>query len=122
MATQKNISSEPDVNGHSVREVVGEPGAVGIPEGGLPEEFRKQIGDNKNVPWYKKDLGVIDEQARELLEKYSKIPADKVNRHILDLVRSPWRSIISCPNLNSSKSEMPVFPRSNFLYNETHVN
>lgn len=89
MATQTDPPPETAVNGHSVPEVVGEPRAVGIPEGGLPEEFRKQIGDNKNVPWYKKELGVIDEQARELLEKYSKIPADDVNRHILDLVRSP---------------------------------
>lgn len=95
MATQTEPPLETAVNGHSVPEVVGEPGAGGIPEGGLPEEFRKQIGDNKNVPWYKKDLGVIDEQARELLEKYSKIPADNVNRHILDLVRSPWRSILA---------------------------
>lgn len=56
------------------------------PEGGLPEEFRKQIGDNKNVPWYKKDLGAIDKQAHELLEKYSGIPADNINDHILNLV------------------------------------
>lgn len=94
MTTQTD-SPQTAVNGHSIPEVVGKPGVGGIPEGGLPEEFKKQIGDNKNVPWYKKDLGAIDEQARELLEKYSRIPTDDINRHILDLVSSPWRCVLS---------------------------
>lgn len=95
MATQNDAPPETAVNGHAVPEVVGQPGVRGVSEGGLPEEFRKQIGDNKNVPWYKKDLGVIDEQARELLEKYSKIPAEDVNRHIIDLVCSPMATYLA---------------------------
>lgn len=97
MATPIN-SPQTAANGHPVPEVVGNRGAGGIAESGL-EEFRKQIGDNKNVPWYKKDLGAIDEQARELLEGYSRIPADDINRHVLDLVSSPWRSILPQPEL-----------------------
>lgn len=93
MAT-KIPSPQTALNGHSVPgvggkpEVGGNPEVGGKPEGGLPEEFTRQIGDNKNVPWYKKDLGAIDKQAHELLEKYSRIPADDINRHILDLVSS----------------------------------
>lgn len=81
-------SSQTAVSGHSVPEVGENPEVGGRTKGGLPEEFVRQIGDNKNVPWYKKDLGEIDKQARELLEKYSRIPADDINRHILDLVSS----------------------------------
>lgn len=93
-------SPQTAVSGHSVPEVggktevggkleVGEkPEVGGRTNGGLPEEFARQIGVNKNVPWYKKDLGEVDKQAHELLEKYSRIPADDINRHILDLVSS----------------------------------
>lgn len=103
-------SAQTAVTGHSVPEVGGNPGG---PQGGLPEEFAKQIGDNKNVPWYKKDLGAIDKQAHELLEKYSRIPADDINRHILVLVSSVWNLP---PNerhvflsLNSFKRECNIY-------------
>lgn len=80
--------SQTAVSGHSVPEVGENPEVGGRTKGGLPEEFLRQIGDNKNVPWYQKDLREIDKQAHELLEKYSRIPADDINRHILDLVSS----------------------------------
>lgn len=81
-------SSHTTVSGHSVPEVRENPEVGRGTKDGLPEEFTRLIGDNKNVPWYKKDLGEIDKQAHELLEKYSRIPADDIDRHILDLVSS----------------------------------
>lgn len=58
------------------------------------EKFLSSIGDNKNVPWYKKELGTIEKPARELLEKYSKIPAEKVDSHILEVVGT--RTLFRC--------------------------
>lgn len=57
------------------------------------DPFLKLIGDDKNVPWYSNDLETIQDQARELLEKYSKIPADKVNSHILEVVGPTTRNV-----------------------------
>ncbi|KAI9776897.1 MAG: hypothetical protein M1835_005387, partial [Candelina submexicana] len=38
---------------------------------------------DKDVPWYTDNVEAISDEARELLENYSKIPAEKVNAHIL---------------------------------------
>lgn len=110
MATEIS-SSHTTVGGHSVPEVRENPEVGRGTKDGLPEEFKRQIGENKNVPWYKKDLGEIDKQAHELLEKYSRIPADDIDRHILDLVSSTAvhpKSIWAFPS-----KERPDFPRLN---------
>lgn len=52
------------------------------------DAFLNSIGENKNVPWYQKTLGKMDEPARELLENYSKISSETVNSHILQVVGS----------------------------------
>ena len=53
----------------------------------IGEEPRKN--SDKNVPWYRKDIGDMNESARKLLEDYSKISPEYVNQHVLDVVR--WR-------------------------------
>lgn len=50
--------------------------------------FQNSIGENKNVPWYQKTLGKMEEPARELLENYSKISAETVDSHVLQVVGS----------------------------------
>ncbi len=62
------------------------PKLVGNPETALPDEIARQIGDNKNVPWYRKELGKIDQVALDVLENYSKIPSEDITPHILELV------------------------------------
>lgn len=44
----------------------------------------------KDVPWYQADPGDEDfsPACRELLETYSKIEPDRVNAHVLEIVRS----------------------------------
>ncbi|KAH8811716.1 hypothetical protein F5884DRAFT_855054 [Xylogone sp. PMI_703] len=47
--------------------------------------------DSKDVPWYSKDLGdKLNPAARELLEKYSKVPADEVESHIAKVRDDAW--------------------------------
>lgn len=46
-----------------------------------------QIGSkDRNVAWYDKTFSGVPEDARELLEKYSKIPPDQVESHVLSMV------------------------------------
>lgn len=40
---------------------------------------------DKDVPWYSEELKLGD-QARELLENYSRIPADEVETHVRKIV------------------------------------
>jgi hypothetical protein len=40
---------------------------------------------DKNIPWYDNSL-VLQDEARELLEKYSNIEPDKVKEHVLFMV------------------------------------
>ena len=49
---------------------------------------------DKDVQWYQTDLETVSPQARELLEKYSHIPPDKVIPHILKIV-SPYQAPFS---------------------------
>ncbi|RFU29148.1 hypothetical protein B7463_g7183, partial [Scytalidium lignicola] len=45
----------------------------------------------KDVPWYSKDVGdKLPPAARELLEKYSKIPSDEVENHISKVRDDAW--------------------------------
>jgi hypothetical protein len=41
---------------------------------------------DKSAPWYKDELTEITPQAREILEKYSKIAPNEIIRHILRVV------------------------------------
>lgn len=46
-----------------------------------------QIGSkDRNVAWYDKTFSGVPEDARELLEKYSKIPPAEVESHVLSMV------------------------------------
>lgn len=51
------------------------------------QDQNPQVGNrSKNVPWYSKDIQNATPQARELLEKYSNIPPEKVDAHLLEVV------------------------------------
>lgn len=46
-----------------------------------------QVGTrDKEVKWYKKDIGTLSQGTRELLENYSKIPSEQVVPHCLKTV------------------------------------
>lgn len=54
----------------------------------VPEALAKIDRRSKDVPWYSSDMGnKLGDSARELLEKYSKIPADEVESHVYAVVR-----------------------------------
>ena len=41
---------------------------------------------SRDVNWYVKDLPELPPATQELFEKYSGIPADKVKKHVYDIV------------------------------------
>lgn len=43
---------------------------------------------DKSVRWYDKSFAGVQPDARILLETYSRIPAEKVNEHVLEIVRT----------------------------------
>ena len=48
-----------------------------------------QLGSrSRDVAWYSKDISEIPEAAREVLEKYSKVPAENVKDHVTKVVSS----------------------------------
>lgn len=47
-------------------------------------------GRSRDVSWYNADLDDVPQLAQELLEKYSKIPPEKVKDHVYAIV-SPAR-------------------------------
>ena len=50
---------------------------------------------SRDVAWYAKELSNVPEAAREVLESYSNIPAEKVHDHVYQVVRcvgSTYRS------------------------------
>lgn len=52
-----------------------------------PPEVNPQIkAHGKDAHWYKVDIGDFGEQARRLLESYSRIPLDEVLPHIAEVV------------------------------------
>lgn len=65
-----------------------------------PDEVAK--GDT-NVPWYANSIGArLGKSARELLENYSKIPADEVESHVFKIVSvSQVKSYHTIPNRNA---------------------
>lgn len=42
--------------------------------------------DSKSLAWYESDLKEVPEPAKTLLEKYSKVPSDKVVQHVNSMV------------------------------------
>jgi hypothetical protein len=42
--------------------------------------------DSKSLAWYESDLKEVPEPAKTLLEKYSRIPSDKVVQHVNSMV------------------------------------
>ena len=47
-----------------------------------------QLGSrSRDVAWYSKDISEIPEAAREVLEKYSKVPPEEVKDHVTKVVR-----------------------------------
>lgn len=51
----------------------------------IPQESARKTLD-KTVGWYTAEIHDISEQARSLLENYSKIPPDQVITHVLTIV------------------------------------
>ncbi|KAK7727414.1 hypothetical protein SLS57_002886 [Botryosphaeria dothidea] len=55
------------------------------------QDQNPQVGNrSKDVPWYSKDIQNATPQARELLEKYSNIPPEKVDAHLLEVRDKAW--------------------------------
>jgi len=56
----------------------------------IPDAEERIRNRDKDVPWYNPELGTrlaVGSSARELLEKYSKIPPTKVEDHVSKIVR-----------------------------------
>ena len=49
---------------------------------GVSQESR-----DKSSPWYKKEIGGIPDESRELLEKYAGILPDEVEQHVYAMVK-----------------------------------
>ena len=72
---------------------------------------------DKNVQWFDKtpDLGQISPAARNLLETYSKIPAEEVENHVLQIRDEAW-DVFPYPCIGQfrfvdlSLSSMPTYP------------
>jgi hypothetical protein len=41
---------------------------------------------SKDNPWYQEDPVIIQPEARELLENYSHVAPDQIEKHVLDIV------------------------------------
>jgi hypothetical protein len=53
----------------------------------IPNALAKIQEQSKDVPWYNPDVGKqLGDSARDLLEKYSKIPAAEVEDHVYMIV------------------------------------
>ena len=50
---------------------------------------------SRDVAWYVKDLNNIPDKAREVLEKYSKVPPEKVHDHIYQTVSCSEFNVLS---------------------------
>lgn len=62
----------------------------------MTDQTHHQVGTHdKSVEWYNEQLENVSEATRELLEKYSKIPADRIISHCLKVVRQYGDAITS---------------------------
>lgn len=53
----------------------------------IPDAKTKIANRDNDVPWYNPNLGrKLGDSARELLENYSKIPAEEVEEHVYKIV------------------------------------
>lgn len=58
-----------------------------LPDGRQFYSASSQIGSkDRSVAWYDKTFSGVPADARELLEKYSKIPPNEVEPHVLSMV------------------------------------
>jgi len=58
----------------------------------IPDAMAKIEKRSKNVPWYNPDIGSkLGDSARELLEKYSKIPAGELESHVYAIRDKAWQ-------------------------------
>ena len=69
------------------------PERMGQEEGACQSDGRQfyspasQIGSkDRSVAWYDKTLSGVPADARDLLERYSKVPPDEVEPHVLSMV------------------------------------
>lgn len=66
---------------------MGEDEKARLPDGRQFYSASSQIGSrDRSVAWYDKTFSGVPADARELLEKYSKIPSDEVEPHVLAMV------------------------------------
>lgn len=66
---------------------MGEDEKPSLPDGRQFYSASSQIGSrDRSVPWYDKTFSGVPADAREVLEKYSKIPHDEVEPHVLSMV------------------------------------
>ena len=82
-----------------------------------PPEIKHALqgAEGKNIKWYKRDLEMLQEPARRLLENYSHIPSDQVIPHIIAVRDRAW-DIWPYPCLGKlnfldlSISQSPTYP------------
>lgn len=66
---------------------MGEDEPARLPDGRQFYSAASLIGSrDRSVAWYDKTFSGVPADARELLEKYSKIPPDEVEAHVLSMV------------------------------------
>lgn len=83
---RKHVSIEGDSFDNQIKSM-GEDDKPSLPDGRQFYSASSQIGSrDRSVPWYDKTFSGVPEDARELLEKYSKIPPDEVEPHVLSMV------------------------------------
>lgn len=49
--------------------------------------YKSMYRKDRDVIWFDEKPGVIPWPARELYNKYSKIPEEEIEKHVIDLVR-----------------------------------
>ncbi|KAF2452252.1 hypothetical protein BDY21DRAFT_408479 [Lineolata rhizophorae] len=81
----------------------------------VPLADAQQLQPDRNVAWYKKDLDEVPPAARELLEKYSGIPPDKVKSHVMEIrdkafAITPFPCIGRFHFLDLSIHTLPAYP------------
>lgn len=58
-----------------------------------PPQGAVVISTSKDSPWYFHEIDTLTPEVRELLEKYSGIPPEKVEAHVKEVVSSPDREV-----------------------------
>ncbi|KAI3398216.1 hypothetical protein diail_9693 [Diaporthe ilicicola] len=62
-----------------------------LPDGKQPHASHSQIGSkDRNLTWYDKTFSGVPADCRELLEKYSRIPPEEVESHVISMRDKAW--------------------------------